>query len=87
MNFNEWMKKYIPYGHQNKVLKRAGLTLNQVPRWRKGVKPNTSSIIFLAKTLSIMFDYDFQTIVIEGIKAAAKDELWIDSLENTTQKR
>ena len=87
MTFNEWLETYIPLGQQNKALGKAGLCINQVARWKKGVKPNTSSIIFLSKTLSIMFGYDYKTIVIQGIKAAAQDEIWISSLQNITQKK
>lgn len=87
MTFNEWLETYIPLGHQNKALKKAGLSMNQVSRWKKGVKPNTTSIIYLSKTLCIMFDYDYRTIVIQGIKAAAQDELWTNSIKNTTQKK
>ena len=87
MTFNEWLETYIPLGEQNKALVKAGLCTHQVSRWKKGVKPNTSSIIFLSKTLSIMFGYDYKTIVIQGIKAAAQDELWISSLRNTIQKK
>ena len=86
MTFNEWLEKYMPFGFQDKILKKAGLTSNQVCRWKKGVKPNTSSIIYLSKTLSIMYDYDYKTIVLQGIKAAAQDELWINSMKNTTTK-
>tara|TARA_Y100000114_G_scaffold56934_1_gene52100 strand:- start:200 stop:463 length:264 start_codon:yes stop_codon:yes gene_type:complete len=86
MTFSEWMKKYIPYGFQDKALKKAGLTCNQIGRWKRGVKPNTSSIIYLSKTLAIMFGYDYRTIVIQGIKAAAQDELWKNSIKNTMTK-
>jgi len=86
MTFNEWLEKYMPFGSQDKILKKAGLTSNQVCRWKRGVRPNTSSIIYLSKTLSIMYDYDYKTIVLQGIKAAAQDELWINSMKNTTTK-
>ena len=87
MTFNEWLETYIPLGHQNKALVKECLCTNQVSRWKKGTKPNTSSIIYLSKTLAIMFDYDYKTIVIQGIKAAAQDELWTNSIKNTTQKK
>lgn len=87
MTFNEWLERYIPVGYQNKALVKAGLCKNQVSRWKKGVKPNTSSVIYLSKTLAIMFGYDYKTIVLQGMKAAAQDEIWINSLKNTTQKK
>ena len=87
MTFNEWLEKYIPLGEQNNAIVKAGLCKNQVSRWKSGVKPNTSSIIFLSKTLVIMFGYDYKTIVLQGIKAAAQDELWINSYKSTIQKK
>tara|TARA_Y100000114_G_C11636556_1_gene267091 strand:- start:200 stop:463 length:264 start_codon:yes stop_codon:yes gene_type:complete len=87
MTFNEWLERYIPMGYQNKALDKAGLCKNQVSRWKRGVKPNTTSIIYLSKALCIMFDYDYKTIVIQGMRAAAGDELWINSLKNITPKK
>lgn len=87
MTFNEWLETYIPLGFQNKAVAKAGLCKNQISRWKKGTKPNTTSIIYLSKTLCIMFGYDYKTIVLQGIKAAAQDEIWINSLKNTTIKK
>ena len=87
MTFNEWLEKYVPLGYQDKAIIKAGLCKNQISRWKHGVKPNTSSIIYLSKTLVIMFGYDYKTIVMQGIKAAAKDEQWTNSYKNTTQKK
>mgnify|MGYP003144746778 CR=1 FL=1 len=87
MTFNEWLEKYIPLGSQNKTLNKAGLCTNQVARWKRGVKPNTTSIIYLSKALSLMYDYDYKTIVLQGMKAAAQDELWKNFLKSTTTKK
>ena len=87
MTFNEWLEKYVPFGSQKKILKKAGLYTNQVCRWKRGVKPNTSSIIYLSKTLAMMYDSNYKTIVLQGMKAAAQDELWNNSLENITTEK
>jgi hypothetical protein len=87
MRFKKWLEKYMPFGSQDKVLKKAGLCTNQVCRWKKGVKPNTSSIIYLSKALSLMYDYDYKTIVLQGMKAAAQDEIWKNFLKNTTTEK
>lgn len=87
MTFKKWLEKYMPFGCQDKILKKAGLCTNQVCRWKKGVKPNTSSIIYLSKTLAMMYDYHYKTIVLQGMKAAAQDEICKNSLKNTIQKK
>ena len=87
MTFKKWLEKYMPFGSQDKILKKAGLTSNQVCRWKKGVKPNTSSIIYLSKALAMMYDYDYKTIVLQGMKAAAQDEIWKNSLKNITTEK
>jgi len=87
MTFKKWLEKYVPFGFQDKILKKAGLTCNHVCRWKKRVKPISSSIIYLSKALAMMYDYDYKTIVLQGMKAAAQDELWKNSLKNTTTEK
>ena len=74
MSFKAWLQLYVPVGLQNAVTKKAGLCKNQISKWKGGVKPNTTSIIYLSKTIAIMFGHDYKTIVLQGIKAASKDE-------------
>jgi hypothetical protein len=71
--FYDWLKKYIPPRSQNKVMKKAGLGLNNIQRWKNGSSPNLHSIIYLSKSLSLLYGYDYKTIVIEGIKAASQN--------------
>jgi len=74
--FSSWLKKYIPARSQNKVLKKAGLGTSNIRRWKNGSSPNLHSIIYLSKALCILYGYDYKTIAIQGIKAAAGDKKW-----------
>jgi hypothetical protein len=72
MSLNEWVKKYIPHGDGKKVLQRAGYTEGVLQGWRHGVKPNTTTVIFISKTISLLYGHDYKTVVMEGILAAAR---------------
>ena len=72
MSFLDWLKKYIPEGHENKVIEKAGIAPANITRWKKGVKPNTLSVIFVAKAISILYGHDYKEVVTTGLKAAAR---------------
>ena len=72
MSFKDWLKKYIPDGQENKVIEKSGIAPANITRWKKGVKPNTLTVIFVAKAISILYGHDYKEVVTTGLKAAAR---------------
>ena len=72
MSFKDWLKKYIPNGQENKVIERAGIAPANITRWKKGVKPNTLTVIFVAKAIHLLYGHDYKEVVTTGLKAAAR---------------
>lgn len=72
MSFSDWLHKYIPKGQENKVVEKAGIHPANITRWKKGVKPNLITLIYVCKAISILYGHEYKEVVTTGIKAAAR---------------
>ena len=73
MTMEEWIHKYIPYRKKRYISRKSGLDKNSIKRWAENrSQPSTLSIIYTSLAISKEFKVDYRTVVLEGIRAAAK---------------
>lgn len=69
----EWVEKYVPHRKGRWICRKCGIDKDILWRWKTlQSQPSTIALIYLSLTISKEFGHDYNTVVLEGIKQAAK---------------
>jgi len=73
LTMKQWIDKYIPLGSRRRTCRRSGVDKNTLRAWQeKKCQPSVLLLSYIVEVLVLEQNVDYNTVLLEGIKAAAK---------------